>query len=681
MEIRTDRRLRTLDPDPERVRRARGNARAYLAGKLLVVKDLAEIAAGRDYLQYGQASVGDFAVNVLGLPRRDVPLLLDLGASLAVEAGVEVTEPDGGAGVAGVAGGGAGSDAPLGQGGEGVGAGEGAGSGPEGGVGVGVGVGSGPAGVDGAAGSVGAGGLDAAAGTGGPGTGGAGSADAARDGGPGGIPPPVAGKSVEDRLRDGEMSFDNAAQLGRLLAKPGLVPAAERDAWVRAAATMTPRQFARHVAKRLEESAQRERTVYLGLEVGEGARDDFRSARKLASRQAGRMLTEGETFSLVMRRYVRAHDERLVGAKERRVGPTAELPWVRYVPAAVRRAIRVRAGDRCEVPGCSNDVFLELMHVGTSHAERGAREERDLALGCSTHHVLLDAGRLRFLGWTAEGHPRFGNADGTPCGARRDAGGSTGGGAAGSGGDDDRDGDGDAAVEGVGDGMAASGGDERGAAANGRGLDGDRNPDGSAARQASARGTAPGARSRPEDRVMGMSGAAERYPPGAVDGAGRDRRGTLRPWGDVHVNGVEVRAAGVAMGDGGGAAGAHASAAVDDGVRDVFAAVAGERGARHMLAATTGGGDVAGVRAGTVVDDAYRVPEAVARAAAARGSDGSDGSDGPDGPGGPGGAGGAGGAGAPRDARGGDVARGWARDGEPGTGAIAERPPPWHAAR
>lgn len=215
---------------------------------------------------------------------------------------------------------------------------------------------------------------------------------------------------VEQRVVERAMSTENATTLGRLLRQVPDIDADERAQWTRRAETQSAWKLRRLVRERIEEAAQGEVTVPIALQVTERARDDFRRARELASRRAGQWLTEGQTFALVVRRFVHAEDQRFVGEKRRRVagtaGPVEGRPRTRYVPAAVKRAVRERADDCCEVPGCSSATFLELMHVGVAHRDGGSREADNLALGCSTHHFLLDAGVIRFAGWR-DGRPVF----------------------------------------------------------------------------------------------------------------------------------------------------------------------------------------------------------------------------------------------------------------------------------
>jgi hypothetical protein len=112
-------------------------------------------------------------------------------------------------------------------------------------------------------------------------------------------------------------------------------------------------------------------------------------------------LTEGQTFTRIVRYFLDARDERRRSPGPRRTGSTSSALGERYVPAEVRRRILARSGDRCEVPGCALDTFLELAHV-TAHADGGNREADNLLRLCHVHHTQLDADRLLFGGWRGE---------------------------------------------------------------------------------------------------------------------------------------------------------------------------------------------------------------------------------------------------------------------------------------
>src|SRR6185295_4965642 len=110
--------------------------------------------------------------------------------------------------------------------------------------------------------------------------------------------------------------------------------------WLAKAETMPVPELRRRVNARLEEVAQGvESVVSVTLHVTQKTRESFARARVIASREAAVALTEGQTFTLLVNHYLDAKDERRRGEGERRVGPTAEQPQDRYIPAEVRRAV------------------------------------------------------------------------------------------------------------------------------------------------------------------------------------------------------------------------------------------------------------------------------------------------------------------------------------------------------
>ncbi|MCE9634081.1 MAG: HNH endonuclease [Planctomycetes bacterium] len=223
-----------------------------------------------------------------------------------------------------------------------------------------------------------------------------------------------ASMTVADAVRAGALSVERAAAVGRMIKTPGLVHDGEDPVALAMAGSM--HQVRTTIRVREEEIAQDVAVVPVGLAVTVSARDGFRRARSVASERAGTMLTEGETFSVVVEHYLETFDPSRLGEGTRRAIDTSETPGQRYIPAAVRRAVRERSGERCEVPGCPHGTFLEFAHV-EPHRVGGSREEGNLVRVCGGHHVLLDAGRVRVASM-AGGHPAFCDARGGPLGDR-----------------------------------------------------------------------------------------------------------------------------------------------------------------------------------------------------------------------------------------------------------------------
>ncbi len=228
---------------------------------------------------------------------------------------------------------------------------------------------------------------------------------------------------IEQDVRDGTLTTQHAAEVGKLVAPtPALPPKHEPDPAEEAARAeaeldrlrkfaglaknASRRELSRAVNEEKESVKQQGRVTTLVFHVKQVAKDDWRFARKLASRKAQRPLSDGEAFSLVVADFVKRYDTDDVtgqkSARERRVGPTSESPDARTIPAEVRREVKKRAGDHCEFPGCPNGMFIQICHL-RPHADGGDRETKNLVLLCSQHHTMMDCGTLRFFERTEAG--------------------------------------------------------------------------------------------------------------------------------------------------------------------------------------------------------------------------------------------------------------------------------------
>jgi hypothetical protein len=213
---------------------------------------------------------------------------------------------------------------------------------------------------------------------------------------------------VAVRVENGSMTIEAAGCVGRALSNPALQRPG--DDWV-ALGTTSPqnpdpiRTIRRLLRKREEEAAQRKITVPVTLEVADEVRDVFERARILASRKANQTLTPGQALGVVSTFYIQRNDPLAVKPGTRRMGPVDVNPdgasGSRTIPAEVMRLVRLRAGDRCEVPGCPNRIHLELCHL-TPHAEGGGREAWLLFLFCTGHHWMYDNGLIFFRGRISE---------------------------------------------------------------------------------------------------------------------------------------------------------------------------------------------------------------------------------------------------------------------------------------
>jgi hypothetical protein len=87
-------------------------------------------------------------------------------------------------------------------------------------------------------------------------------------------------------------------------------------------------------------------------------------------------------------------------------------------PPALRRAVLARDHRRCRVPGCRNDIFLDVHHLEL-RSEGGRNDADNLITLCGAHHRAAHRGRL-----TVEGSAtamRFRHADGSVYGRVMDA--------------------------------------------------------------------------------------------------------------------------------------------------------------------------------------------------------------------------------------------------------------------
>jgi len=65
----------------------------------------------------------------------------------------------------------------------------------------------------------------------------------------------------------------------------------------------------------------------------------------------------------------------------------------RLIPPATRRAVLQRDRHRCQVPGCSNRLWLDLHHL-TYRIDGGGNAEENLLTMCNVHHHLVHDGLL-----------------------------------------------------------------------------------------------------------------------------------------------------------------------------------------------------------------------------------------------------------------------------------------------
>ena len=159
----------------------------------------------------------------------------------------------------------------------------------------------------------------------------------------------------------------------------------------------SPYALNRAVRRRLAEIRCGEEIVDVTVHVPESVKEGFERAREIASEKAGRPLDHSQTFEAMVDHYLDTFDLARQAEGKRRVGPTGDLPGSRYIPISVRRAVRRRAGDTCEFPGCWHRRDLQFAHW-SPHKDGSGREETDLLLLCWWHHTQFDGDHFARLG-------------------------------------------------------------------------------------------------------------------------------------------------------------------------------------------------------------------------------------------------------------------------------------------
>jgi hypothetical protein len=218
---------------------------------------------------------------------------------------------------------------------------------------------------------------------------------------------------LEAHLLAGRVGLEDAAWVGLAFL---MKVTREGDDWVDDALNLPRKKIRSKVRERI---AERELgavgLVEMQFFVPEKTREQFGRCRDLASTKEGKPLSHEQTFQRVVGHYLEDFDPLRQEGRERRSGPTAPEPGTgpstsRHVPQEVRRGILERSEGKCEVPQCGRRGE-HLCHF-VPHAAGSGRELTDLWYGCQRHHLLYDAKRLFFAGWTGDGRPTFRNRQG-----------------------------------------------------------------------------------------------------------------------------------------------------------------------------------------------------------------------------------------------------------------------------
>ncbi|MDJ0974025.1 MAG: hypothetical protein QNJ98_06160 [Planctomycetota bacterium] len=198
-----------------------------------------------------------------------------------------------------------------------------------------------------------------------------------------------------EAVKGGNTDAERAGLAAKVLVIPGAVK--EGDDWLAWVEDLTRGRLAWRVDRRLEELRQApEKVSELNLVVSRQAKEDFARARVLASKKAGKALSKGQTFGVVVDDYLERYDEDRKKPRPRRKENTEDDPDSRYIPAEVRREVRKRSGGCCEFPGCNHEIWLYYCHL-TPHAAGGCREVYNVVHFCGRHHFMLDVGIIKLI--------------------------------------------------------------------------------------------------------------------------------------------------------------------------------------------------------------------------------------------------------------------------------------------
>jgi len=201
--------------------------------------------------------------------------------------------------------------------------------------------------------------------------------------------------ALEEDILSGKLSLDAVADLARVFQNPHL--AKDEEDWLKCAEQWSAKRLAREIRKReLETETGEPASVMFAILTASG-RALFERARVIASRREGKPLAEGKTVEVMTNHYLDSFDDDRKVPGTRRTPETTGQPG-RTVPEEVKRAVGARPhGDRCAVPGCDNEIWLDYAHK-QPHWDGGSREACNIHRLCKIHHRLYDEGKLQITG-------------------------------------------------------------------------------------------------------------------------------------------------------------------------------------------------------------------------------------------------------------------------------------------
>jgi hypothetical protein len=193
--------------------------------------------------------------------------------------------------------------------------------------------------------------------------------------------------ALAEKVRAGDVSVQSAGNVGRLSQHEKPEALAE---WVKKAETTPAPVLKTEIEKRIEEIKTEQKVVTMTLHVTEATKRAFARARDVACRKEGKVLTDGQTLTLLVGHYLDDFDPERVTPRPRRMASTVGRPG-RARPISVVREVLGRTGGRCGFPGCTNRKWVQMAHeVAKRH---DGSQETDNTWGlCHPHHGAYDQG-------------------------------------------------------------------------------------------------------------------------------------------------------------------------------------------------------------------------------------------------------------------------------------------------
>jgi hypothetical protein len=195
----------------------------------------------------------------------------------------------------------------------------------------------------------------------------------------------------------------------------GEVPEAKLDEWLDLAVKTSTRALIQLAMEALETARMgggplKTRTLRLSPT---GDRE-FEHAKAIARRRADMPLNDSEANERFVRCYIDRYDPhwRDLGKHRVRGIRSAVNPKSRWIPAEVKREVRLRDGDKCSVPFCDHQAWIAYAHAIVPFADGGTNGRTNIFLLCHFHNWMMVDGYLK-VGGTAD-DPIFMDEDGLP---------------------------------------------------------------------------------------------------------------------------------------------------------------------------------------------------------------------------------------------------------------------------